>query len=206
MRNEPDLGRALCALGGLLPLVAGCVAPTAATVEPTPLVVTLDLPLTRPPYREVHADWKQRLAQRYVYVEHRGSYTETGRLLPEVTRVMAAQGLEPAGPPFALFYDDPGRVPVSQLRSRACVPVAGSRAPAAPLAADVLPSTTVAYAFVAGPYPELPRAYPGLYAFLQRMHWVENGPMREIYLVAPDSVTSFDELVAEVQLPATAAR
>jgi effector-binding domain-containing protein len=38
------------------------------------------------------------------------------------------------------------------------------------------------------------------------MDWVENGPIREIYLVNPGEVKDFSELVTEVQVPATAAR
>jgi effector-binding domain-containing protein len=116
-----------------------------------------------------------------------GSYTETGSLIPVLQREMIAQELEPTGPPFALYYDDPGTTPVERLRSRACIPIGGERSPRQPLQYEVLPSTTVVYALVAGPYPEVPRSYPGLYAFLERQGWIENGPIREIYL-PPTSV------------------
>jgi len=162
-----------------------------------------DLPVSQPPFRSIHANWKQRIDQPYVYVEFQGSYTETGRLLPQVHRAMVDQGLEPAGPPFALFYDDPGTTPVEQLRSRACVPVEDVADPQGELDFDVLPSTTVVYAFVAGAYPDVPRSYPGIYAYLGAQGWVENGPIRETYLVAPESVESFDALLTEVQVPVT---
>jgi effector-binding domain-containing protein len=38
------------------------------------------------------------------------------------------------------------------------------------------------------------------------MGWKECGPIREIYLVPPGSVASWDELVCEVQVPAAPAR
>jgi effector-binding domain-containing protein len=160
-----------------------------------------DLPLSVAPFSEVHATWKQRIDQPYVFVEFTGSYTGTGRMLPKVHEAMASRGLEPAGPPFALFYDDPGRVPVEQLRSRACVPVGGRVDTGSALSFDVLPSTTVVYAFAVGPYPEVPRAYPGLYAFMEAGGWVESGPIRETYLISPAEVASFDELVTEIQIP-----
>ena len=163
-----------------------------------------DLPVALPPYDQVQASWKQRLDQPYVYLEHVGSYTETGSLIPLLQREMLAQELEPAGPPFALFFDDPGSTPVAALRSRTCIPVGGKRSPHVPLQYDVLPSTTVVYALVGGPYPDVPRAYPGLYAYLERQNWIENGPLREIYLIPPSSVQSLDDLLTEVQLPATA--
>ena len=175
---------------------AGQLVQSWATIQP-------DLELSRPPYKVVHANWKQRLDQPYVFVEYTGSYTETGRLLPAVHAAMRDQGLEPSGPPFALFYDDPGRVPADQLVSRACVPVDGVVSPRGNLLFDVLPSTTVVYAFVTGPYPEVPLAYPGVLAYMSKMGWRENGPIRETYLIPPDSVTSFDQLTTEVQLPVT---
>lgn len=165
-----------------------------------------DLPTSQPPFTEVHANWKQRIDQPYVYVEFVGSYTETGRLLPMVHQSMLEQGLEPIGPPFALYYDDPGQTPVESLRSRACVPVADRVTPASGLAFDLLPSTTVVYAFASGPYPEVPRAYAGMYDYMEANSWIENGPIRETYLVSPGAVTTFDELLTEVQIPVTFAR
>lgn len=162
-----------------------------------------DLPISEPPFRQVHANWKQRIDQPYVYVDYEGSYLETGRLLPLVHQAMRDQGLEPSGAPFALYYDDPGRVAVERLRSRACVPVEGPVPVRGALEFDVLPSTTVVYAFAAGAYPEVPRCYPGLYSYMQTMGWVEAGPIRETYLVAPSAVLEFGELLTEVQIPVT---
>lgn len=200
--REPLLALALAS--------TACVAPSAGVEPARPSELTgaaavgfvPDLPVSVPPFREVHASWKQRLDQPYVFLEHRGSYTETGALLATVHREMVAQGLEPSGPPFALFYDDPAKVPVPDLRSRACMPVAGVRAPQAPLAYDVLPSQTVAYAYASGPYPEVPRAYPGVFAYLTQMGWVQRGPVRETYIVPPGAAASFEELIAEIQIPA----
>ena len=205
-RNAVRLGSVL-----ILACLPACVVPVAQSSYPAGssepwLHYVPDLPVTVPPYDTVHASWKQRLDQPYVYVEHVGSYTETGALIPVLQREMLAQELEPAGPPFALFYDDPGVVEASELRSRACIPIGGKRSPKMPLQYDVLSSTTVAYALVGGPYPDVPRAYPGIYAYLAKQGWAENGPIREIYLVPPSSVSSWEELLTEVQIPATAAR
>ena len=177
-----------------------------ADARPTIPAYVPELTVTNPPYDNVHASWKQRLDQPYVYLEHSGSYTNTGSLIPLLHKELMDQGLEASGPPFALYFDDPGRTPVEGLRSRACVPVAGVRSPRAPLQYDVLPSTTVVYAVVSGPYPEVPRAYPGMYKYMKKMNWVEDGPIREIYLISPSAVESWDELMTEIQLPATSAR
>ena len=78
-----------------------------------------------------------------------------------------------------MFYDDPGKVPVEDLFARACFPVDSPGHVAAPLGSDVLPGGTVVYAFVSGPYPEVPRAYPGLYRYLSELGWQEDGPVRD---------------------------
>lgn len=153
--------------------------------------------------QQVDVSWKDRLAQPYVFVEHRGSYAEVGPLLARVAVAMSEQGIEPWGPPFALFYDDPGSVPVPELRARACFPVGRAIEASGPLAFDVLPSGTVVYAFIGGPYPEVPLAYPALHRFAERLGWAAQAPIREVYLVNPGSVETFEELVCEVQIPAT---
>jgi len=175
----------------------------AADARPDIPTYVPGLPVSNPPFDTVHASWKQRLDEPYVYLDHVGSYTITGSLIPLLHKELTDQGLKATGPPFALYFDDPGSVATPTLRSRACVPVAGPRSPRAPLMYGVLPSTTVVYAVVSGPYPEVPRAYPGLYAYMKKMNWVEDGPIREIYLISPSAVESWDELMTEVQLPAT---
>ena len=165
-----------------------------------------DLPISAPPFAEVHANWKQRVDQPYVYAEFTGSYTKTGRLLPLVQQALSDQGILPSGPPFVLFYDDPGQIPAERLRSRACVPVSTRVNVEGAIAFDLLPSTTVVYAFASGAYPEVPRVYPGMYRYMGESGWVENGPIRETYFVSPEGITSYDELLTEIQIPVSYAR
>jgi effector-binding domain-containing protein len=155
--------------------------------------------------RALEVNWKERRAQPYVYVEHIGDYRVLGDSMRAVLSLGAAAGLETAGPPFALFFDDPARVPAGELRSRACLPV--GRRPeglGTELRYDVLPSAMVVYGRVAGAYPEVPRAYPALLGYMKRLGWTPGAPVREIYLVDPGQVANTDELVAEVQIPWTA--
>lgn len=183
--------------------LAACRAQDAQSSDLADWQYTADVEITDPPYQDVHANWKERLAQTYVFREHRGSYTETGRLLPGLHADSVRSGLTISGPPFALFYDDPGRVPSGELRSRVCLPVAVPP-DAHDMQVDVLPAATVAYAVVRGPYPDAPRAYPGILAYMQRFGWVEGGPVREVYLVSPASVATYDALLCEIQIPVRA--
>ncbi|MCC6406395.1 MAG: GyrI-like domain-containing protein [Planctomycetes bacterium] len=194
--------RVLLAL--VLPTCLACSTGGGSTSGGPAVGELTDLPIARAPFAHVEANWKQRLDQAYVYVELVGSYTRIGKALESADRALREQGIEPSGPPFALYFDDPAEVPTEQLRARACFPVDSRVDVREPLACDLLPGTTVVYAYVAGPYPEVPRAYPGIFAFLERMRWREAGPIREIYWVHPGTVKDWSELVTEVQVPATA--
>jgi len=169
--------------------------------ETTSWVYNSDLPISHPPFAEVHCNWKQRIDQGYAYLEHVGPYSATGALLPEVHRVLALQGIKAAGPPFALFYDDPKSTDPSNLRSRACVPVDSWTSPTHPLIKGTLPSRTVAYAVASGPYPRVPGVYSGLFGYMDSMNWALAGPIREIYLIPPSEVAGYDDLLCEVQAP-----
>lgn len=162
--------------------------------------VRADVATTVPPYTSVHATYKERLESPYAFVELTGNYALVGRHLQELASALEQQGLRADGPPFALFYDDPAMTPIAELRSRLCLPIEAGASVRAPLLQDMLPAATVAYARVSGPYPEVPRAYPGLLEYVSRMGWKANGPVREIYLVPPGSVRDWSQLLTEVQV------
>ena len=167
----------------------------------TQWVYNSDLQVSRPPYEAVHCNWKDRIDQAYVYLENLGPYKDTGALIPEVHRLLAQQGIQPSGPPFGLYYDDPSAVKSDRLRSRACVPVGAWTKPAPPLQKEELPSRTVAYAVASGPYPGVPGCYPGIFGYMAKMNWVIAGPIREIYMIPPSEVEGYESLLCEVQVP-----
>ena len=163
--------------------------------------ITASAPLT---LEEFEVNWKERLSQLYLFAEHRGDYRRLGDTMRAALSAAQDGELALAGPPFALFYDDPGRVAVPDLRARVCLPVAAIP-PVLPkgLAHDVLPQATVVYGRIAGAYPEAARTYPALFEYLKRHGWKPAGPIREVYLQNPADVSSYEELVTEVQLPWT---
>lgn len=193
-----------------LALIASCATvDTSTPAGPAPSsprsqwVYSSDLKVSHPPFQEVHCNWKDRLDQPYVFLENLGPYADTGALIPEVHRLLAQQGIQPAGPPFGLYYDDPSSVEAGMLRSRACVPVGSWTQPALPLKKETLPSRTVAYALASGPYPGVPSSYPGIFGYMSKMNWAIAGPIREIYMIPPSEVDGYDQLISEVQVPVT---
>ncbi len=184
-----------CFGGGSRPTSSGlAVVPSARTFVPS-------LPVGQPPFDDLQVSWVHRMDDTYVFLEHQGSYTDTAAHIPALLREMKVQGLEAAGPPFCLFYDDPAQTPVEQLRSRACVPINGLRSPRSPLDYNFLPSRSVVYAFVSGPYPNAPRAYPKLFQEMERNGWVMDGPILERYIVPPEEAKAASDFVCEIQIP-----
>lgn len=159
-----------------------------------------DVPIARAPFATVGLNWKHRLDQPYVYIEHVGDYRSIRSSFAALLSGAQSLNLQVDGPMFALYYDDPGVVAVEALRSRACLPVSAAPSAAGSLQYDVLPSTTVIYAVAAGNYADVPRVYPKMLEYLAGRGWTLSGPIREIY-VNPEAAASQGELLTEVQMP-----
>jgi len=186
------------AAGNLGPYPYGPPAPSPGGTSPweaSPLdtrPVTADDP--------VEVQWKERMAQPYVFLEHNGDYRLMGATMRQL--MQAAAGLPVTGPPFALFYDDPGSTPLSELRARVCLPVATEpQTMPSDFRYEVLPRSMVVYARVSGPYDHAGRIYGQLFAYMQKLNWKRGGPIRETYLVNPGEVADPARLWAEVQIP-----
>lgn len=194
-------------LAGLALVLPACQLPQEPPPEPptdheslAPPEVLAGVPVTRAPYDVVHVNWKHRLDQPYVYLEHEGDYRFVGESIRALLKRVEAGGVHVSGPLFCLYYDDPGLVPVESLRARVCLPVEAPPTTDPGLANDLLPSTTVAYAVVAGATWDVPRAYPGLFEYVSARGWSVDGPVREVYLNLP-SVRDPASLLTEVQVP-----
>jgi effector-binding domain-containing protein len=196
---------ALLALGACA-LPAPAPQPAAIAAPPAPRGLEADQTASAVPASVEEPDdgaaWKERMAQAYVFLERRGDYRLLGDTMRQLFLEADRWSLETVGPPFGLFYDDPGRVPTEELRARVCLPVAGRPDSPGALRYDVLPRAMVVYARVSGPYPEAPRVIPDLLESMERLGWSKGGPIREVYLVNPAVAEGgYEELVTEVQIP-----
>jgi effector-binding domain-containing protein len=204
--KTPRLPSPYALLGLALVLFAACSSgpevtqfrPPAPAITAEPVVINA---ATGTP-EQVEANWKERLAQPYLFVEHTGDYRELGQSMRRILDLAGDRGWSITGPPFSLFYDDPGVTSVEALRARACVPVDEDvRLRPSDVGFEVLPRAMVVYTRVSGAYPQLSRVYPALFGYLQGLGWVAGGPIRELYLTNPADVESFEELLGEVQIP-----
>jgi hypothetical protein len=145
-----------------------------------------------PPYDPVVVEWKERVPQPYVYLEHRGTPESFGDTMRALFEHAVRERVDSSGSPFALY-------PASGF-PRACVPVAANPG-ARGLPFEVLPQAMVAYAVVQGPYPLAMRALPGLRAVMAERGWAERGPVRAVFLVNPAEASSYNDLACELQIP-----
>lgn len=179
------------------------LAPHPATSQPGALPTDVNgVLVTKAPYDQVHINWKHRLDEAYVFVEHRGDYRQVGPAMSRLIDRVREAGIVPRGPLFALFYDDPGEVPTEHLRARICCPVDVQVGEGYGLGFDVLPSTTVVYAVAGGYVGQVPRTYPRLFEYMGARNWSRNGPIREVYLNL-DGLPDPSALLTEVQVPWT---
>ena len=181
----------------LLGLLGACSSPSPARPA---LTVVPDVPAVAPG-PEVLVHWKERLALAYVFVDHVGDYRTFHEAMNRLFVLADQHDVKSTGAPFALFLDDPGRVPATMLRARACLPVEGPIAQARGLGYDLLPGGMVAYTKVSGPLERVPLAYPAILRFIVDRGWQVSGPVCEVYLQPPTEVENEAELVTEVQMP-----
>src|SRR6185436_18797163 len=138
----------------LLLLPAACASSGTAedALPPSPVILAQEagVELSIPPFRDVHTQWKERIAQPYVYFEHRGPKEGFGETMRALLEYAGIAHVEPVGPPFGLFE---GGV------SRACLPVEENPNDKG-LPFGLLPGGMVAYAVVSGPYPDASQALP----------------------------------------------
>jgi effector-binding domain-containing protein len=192
--DEQPIKEPMRALLPVIPLLlAACqAAPQEARLAAAPVAVVPEEP---------EVNWKERLDQAYLYVEHRGDYREFRVALQALVQRAEQAGIEPEGPLFGLFFDDPGAVPIEALRSRACLPVRSLPSQRNGLAADVLPRAVVVYTRVRGGREEVQRCYPKLLAFAERLGWETGPPIREVYLLGAGPIDAQSAPVTEVQVP-----
>lgn len=138
-----------------------------------------------------------------IYVPHQGAYVEIGGAFERLFGALSAQSLI-SGPPrtIAVFYDDPDRVPVDALRSRAGMAATGTETIAPPLEMMTLAGGPMAVLRYKGAYTGLKAAYDWLYGqwLPQSGRQPADGPCFEEYLNSPMDTAPAD-LLTDIYVP-----
>jgi effector-binding domain-containing protein len=109
---------------------------------------------------------------------------------------LSATGATPVGPPF-VFSPDFGKETFDLV---ICMPVAAGAVVGEGIGLEDIPGGHVASVTHVGPYPEVPKAYEALFAWVEKNGRAPAGPAREVYLNDPKDVPE-SELLVEIDLP-----
>jgi AraC family transcriptional regulator len=140
---------------------------------------------------------------RLAAMRHAGSYMEIGGTFERLFAWGAGRGLVgPATRSFGVYYDDPGSVPVHDLRSDATFTIADDARADGEVRAITLEGGRCAVIQHKGPYAELERAYCWLYRdwLPQSGEDAANRPVFEEYVKGPKGLPP-SEWLTEICLP-----
>jgi len=103
------------------------------------------------------------------------------RAFGQAFSALQAQGLTPAGPPFALYFGLPG----DEVEVEAGFPATEEVADQGPVHAGLLPGGRCAHAVHVGPYDSMSRTYAELQQWMREQHLHPHEEMVEVYLSDP---------------------
>ena len=131
------------------------------------------------------------------------SYAKVGRLFKELHAALEENGITPAGPQLAIYFDEeytPRHVDVA-----AAVPVKvplGTKLPEdSRIQFDDLPGDLMVSLVRTGPWDDFRPAYQAIMAWVQDNGYAIAGPNREIHLQGPGSGVPPAEFQIEIQFP-----
>jgi AraC family transcriptional regulator len=142
-------------------------------------------------------------AVRCAGVAHAGSYMQIDQAMGRLFSELAARKvMTPDQKMIGVFFDDPDLVPVDELRSRACSPVADDVAVSVPLQETILRGGLYARLRYKGPYADMKGAYRWLLGIWlpQSGYEPDDAPVFEAYLNSPQQVPP-TELLTDIHMP-----
>jgi effector-binding domain-containing protein len=126
---------------------------------------------------------------------------QVGQLFKTVHRTLRQHDLQPAGPQFAIYFDE--EYTPRDLDVAAAVPVAeGATLPADnPVRIDELPGALMVSLLRVGPWDDFQPAYEAIMDWVKANGYEIVGPNREVHLVGPRSDAPPAEWEMEIQFP-----
>ena len=104
-----------------------------------------------------------------------------------------ANGIEPLGSPLSIFLDDPGQVPIDQVRTQVCIPVGPEVDESDEVQIQEIGGYEVATSIYNDP-ADMGRAYDELYSWIEQEGYHDAGAPMEVYL-------NLEEFTAEIAVP-----
>ena len=122
--------------------------------------------------------------------------TRMGEGFGEVYRYLTGAGVQPAGPPFAMYFN----MDMTQLEVELGFPVPEPIAASGRVMASKLPGGRAVVGIHVGPYDTLEQTYAKLMDYVEREGLHPESFMYECYLNDPDEVPR-DQLQTEIYFP-----
>ena len=123
---------------------------------------------------------------------------DLGRAFGEIMQLLGAQGVQPAGAPFSIYYN----MDMKDLDVEMGFPVNAAFAAGGRVKPGVLPSGRTAVCLHRGSYETIRDSYAALSAFMEKNKAVPRGPCYESYLTDPQT-TRPQDLMTEICFPLT---
>lgn len=119
-------------------------------------------------------------------LEMRGAYSGIGTAMQELKSWIDRKGIEQAGYPFCLFYDNPFETPERELRSEACIPVSEKFQPEGKFSVKEFEEVEVAETRHEGPPGEFGKTYGPFLEGLLKEGYKLLGPAREYFMTVTE--------------------
>ncbi len=136
------------------------------------------------------------------YASHKGPYEAMPEVFQKVMGWIQEEGLQMAGPPMGVYYNDPGEVAPEELLWEVQWPIVPKEGKEGK--GEVKVKTTepmeVAFTIHRGAYDQVGQAYTRLEKWIEENDYGIGGPARSIYLNDPNSVPP-ESLKTEIQFP-----
>jgi effector-binding domain-containing protein len=112
-----------------------------------------------------------------------------------------ATGMWPAGPGFALFFEDPTMTEPGKLTAKVAFPAGADAKAAEGVTPEEIPAMTAVMLQYQGPYEEGNNAWTAVMGWTAKNGYEMAGPPMEVYLKGPMDVKDAKEYLTEIRLP-----
>jgi effector-binding domain-containing protein len=112
-----------------------------------------------------------------------------------------ATGTWPAGPSFALFFEDPSMTEPGKLTAKVAFPVAADAKAAEGVTLEEIPAMTAVMLQYQGPYEGSNNAWTAVMEWTAKNGYESAGPPMEVYLKGPMEVKDSKEFLTEIRVP-----
>ena len=137
---------------------------------------------------------------KYVSISCQGDFSQVNSVFGRLFKWLSTKNLQPAGPPFGIYYDNPKEVPLDSCRYELGIPIGMEIVGDSLVQVKALDSMEVASTVHKGSYKTVESAWNSIYSWVYSNSYEPVGPGMEIYFNSPTEVPE-DSLLTEIRVP-----